>query len=375
VKQPLKFSQFGADDGRIVIYFHGAPGAPEECAIFDTCGKEHGLTFICFDRFSIDSSITGEAYYQHLAKEISKKSAGKKVDIIGFSIGAFIALQTCRYMANEVMSLHLVSAAAPLEAGDFLDAMSGKQVFQLAKTFPALFVLLSYWQKLLALFFPNALFRLLFASAADGDKTLVTNREFQSNISQVLRSCFTNRTPGYVRDIKAYVRPWKSTLADVSVNTHIWHGAKDNWSPPLMADYLKSAIPSHTTIKIYNGLSHYSCLYRAAPEICKLLTLRSSGTLAFSQPLSSTLGIIKGNQMSYIKLDLITPNRLSIVGVKLTDDSTAKIECHYDEVTNHQDWIIPKNMIQVDDCFIFIDSSGNECKLNPNDVFFASTTL
>jgi len=31
----LKFSQFGSDNGIIVIYFHGAPGAPEECAIFD----------------------------------------------------------------------------------------------------------------------------------------------------------------------------------------------------------------------------------------------------------------------------------------------------------------------------------------------------
>ncbi len=66
--------------------------------------------------------------------------------------------------------------------------------------------------------------------------------------------------------------------------------------------------------------------------------------------------------MSYIKLHLITPDRLPIVGVKLTDDSTAAIACNYDKVTNHQEWIIPKNMIQVDNCFVFIDSSGNECK-------------
>jgi pimeloyl-ACP methyl ester carboxylesterase len=93
-----------------------------------------------------------------LAKEISKQTAGEKIDVIGFSIGAFIARQTCRYLANEVKNLHLISAAAPLEAGDFLDTMAGKQVFRLAKAFPVLFVLLSYWQGLLALLFPNALF-------------------------------------------------------------------------------------------------------------------------------------------------------------------------------------------------------------------------
>jgi len=78
MNESLKFSQFGADNGQLVIYFHGSPGAPEECAIFDSCGKEHGLTFISFDRFSIHASVTDAVYYQLLAKEILKKSAGKK---------------------------------------------------------------------------------------------------------------------------------------------------------------------------------------------------------------------------------------------------------------------------------------------------------
>ncbi|MEQ1638882.1 MAG: alpha/beta hydrolase [Methylococcales bacterium] len=268
----MKFSQFGSENGRLIIYFHGAPGAPEECAIFDIYGKENGLTFICFDRFSVDSSIDGEAYYRFLAKEILKKAAGCKVDVIGFSIGAFIALQTCRYMVNEVRNLHLVSAAAPLEAGDFLNAMAGKQVFQLAKTFPALFVLLSYWQGLLALLFPNALFNLLFANTAGEDKALVVNSEFQSSIIKTLRSCFIGRIQGYTRDIKAYVNLWKTTLPEISINTHIWHGAEDNWSPKLMAEYLKSAIPSCSHIEILGGLSHYSCLYETAPKICNQLS-------------------------------------------------------------------------------------------------------
>lgn len=268
----MKFSQFGSENGQLVIYFHGVPGAPEECAIFDIYGKENGLTFICFDRFSIDTSINGQTYYQFLAKEISKQAAGRKVDVIGFSIGAFIALQTCRYISNEVRNLHLVSAAAPLEAGDFLNEMAGKQVFQLAKTFPAIFVLLSYWQGLLALFFPNALFRLLFANTVGGDKALVSNRQFQSSIIKILKSCFIGRVHGYTRDIKAYVNPWKTTLTEISVNTHIWHGAEDNWSPKFMAEYLNSAIPSCSHIEILGDLSHYSCLYETAPKICNQLS-------------------------------------------------------------------------------------------------------
>lgn len=271
MEQILKFCHYGANNGWIVIYFHGAPGAPEECAVFDRYAKENGLTFICYDRLFIDFSISGEAYYQFLAREISKLADGKPVDFIGFSIGAFVALQTSRYMANGVRSLHMISAVAPLEAGDFLNAMAGKQVFQMAKAFPVLFVLLSYWQKLLALLFPNALFHLLFASAAGKDRALADNADFRASISKILRSCFVGNIQGYIREIIAYVQPWETALSEISVNTRIWQGAEDNWSPKSMAEYLKSAIPGCSHIEIMEGLSHYSCLYEAVPKICKQL--------------------------------------------------------------------------------------------------------
>lgn len=267
----MKFSRFGSEKGRVVVYFHGAPGAPDECSIFDRYGKEHDLSFICFDRFAADTSIAGESYYRLLAEEILKHAAGKQVDVIGFSLGAFIALQTYLHMAVKVLNLHLISAAAPLEAVDFLDAMAGEPIFRLAKKFPVLFVLLSYWQALLALFVPDLLFRLLFAEAAGDDKVLAADSEFQSGIIKLLRSCFIGRVQGYLRDTRAYVRPWQTTLSEVSVKTHIWHGAEDNWSPKSMAEYLASAIPGCKHAEILDGLSHYSCLYKTVPMICRQL--------------------------------------------------------------------------------------------------------
>jgi pimeloyl-ACP methyl ester carboxylesterase len=266
---PLKPQQYGATHGQLVIYFHGAPGAPEEAQLFDLEAQKHGLTVLCLDRFAIHPSITGEAYYRILAEQITKEAGGQAVDFIGFSIGAFIALQTYRYMPNGVRSLHLVSAAAPLEAGDFLPAMAGHQVFRLAKAAPALFLLLSYWQSLIAWLAPQALFRLLFASATGADKTLAADPEFQARFTAVLRSCFLGRVRGYARDVEAYVQPWSATLADIAVPTQLWQGDADNWSPPQMAHYLASAIPGAAAAQSFSGLSHYSCLYRAVPEICR----------------------------------------------------------------------------------------------------------
>lgn len=265
---PLAYRQFGSERGRIVVYFHGAPGAPGECALFDRLGKEHGLTFICFDRFALDRSLTGEAYFRALAEAISGKAGGASVDLIGFSIGAFVALQTCRYLGAGVRSLHLVSAAAPLEAGDFLDAMAAGGIFKLARAAPTLFECLSCGQGWLARSFPAALFSLLFASAAGEDRVLAADPEFRARMEETLRDCFVERTPGYIRDIDAYVQPWGAMLSDVAAETHIWHGKQDNWSPVGMADFLASEIPGCSQVEILDGLSHYSRLYQSAERIC-----------------------------------------------------------------------------------------------------------
>jgi len=71
IRNALAYRQFGADDGRLVVYFHGTPGAPEECAVLDQYGKQNNLTFISYDRFSVDLALEGAAYYQLLADEIT----------------------------------------------------------------------------------------------------------------------------------------------------------------------------------------------------------------------------------------------------------------------------------------------------------------
>ena len=46
----MRLISCGAADGKLVVYFHGAPGAPEECLLFDQQGQADGLTFVSLDR-------------------------------------------------------------------------------------------------------------------------------------------------------------------------------------------------------------------------------------------------------------------------------------------------------------------------------------
>jgi pimeloyl-ACP methyl ester carboxylesterase len=267
----LKFDEYGDPAGKTVVYFHGAPGSSVECSIFEKHAKEYGLNIICYDRFSTDLSLQGKAYYQFLAKIIKDKCNGDQIDIIGFSIGCHVALETCIYLSDQVRNLHLISAAAPLDGGDFLEDMAGGIVFSLAIKYPAIFTLLSYWQKLLAKVAPKLLFKMLFASAAGKDKELSESKEFEDYITPLLQSCFNTNVNGYIREIKQYVSSQEVSIYDCVANTHIWHGASDNWSPISMATHLAETIPGCTNIEIMRGLSHYSCLFESTKKICQQL--------------------------------------------------------------------------------------------------------
>jgi len=271
LEDELKSVEYGNLDGKTVIYFHGAPGSPDEASIFDEHAKKHDLNIICYDRFTIDSSLQNKAYYKYLAKVIIDKANGGQVDIIGFSIGCHAAIETSLYLEGTVRQLHLISSAAPLDAADFLNDMAGKMVFSIAMKHPTIFTLLSYWQTFLAKVAPSVLFKMLFASATGEDKSLSKTADFKGYISPILLRCFNTNIKGYIREIKQYVTPWKESIHKCSVRTHIWHGTSDNWSPTSMAKYINENIPTSSNLELMEGLSHYTCLYAAAPKICSQL--------------------------------------------------------------------------------------------------------
>lgn len=269
----MRLISCGAADGALVIYFHGTPGAPEECLLFDARGRENGLSVISLDRFSAPGVYQGEGYFRLLATEILACAGTAQIHLVGFSIGAFAALQTCRHLQERVASVSLISAGAPLEAGDFLPGMAGQSVFRLAQRWPVLFRLLSGWQALLARFAPHVLFKMLFASAKAADRELLQQAEFCRTVTAVLRSCFAAQVSGYTREVLAYVAPWAGSLGQIRTKVRVWHGTDDNWSPKAMADYLGQALSGCERVEIMPGLSHYSCLLQSVPAVCEAIRL------------------------------------------------------------------------------------------------------
>lgn len=269
-QQALAFSEYGHRDGRLVIYFHGAPGAATEASIFEHYAMEHNLRLVCFDRFAVPNCFDRKAYYQLLGDQIESMAGDEPVDMIGFSIGTHVALEVAAILGDRIRHIHLVAPVAPLMAGDFIDHMAGGQIFRLALEMPFVFRMLTRFQTLLAWIAPSLLLSMIFSTAAGGDKALRHNDDFNHYIGDLLRCCFRRRARGYIRDIGSYV-VWAGELGpDISnvSGISLWHGTEDNWSPATMSSFLADAIPAATSVRMLKEASHYSCLFEAAPAIC-----------------------------------------------------------------------------------------------------------
>lgn len=252
------------------MYFHGAPGAIEECAVFDRYARENNLRIVCLDRFSIQHTTDAESYYEQLVNHIKVFAGEKSFDIVGFSIGTHVALEVSALLQQKIRNIHLISSAAPLNKGDFIDHMAGGLVFKLAMDRPLVFRFLTYWQKVMAVLAAKMLVRMLFSSAAGKDRELIKAPDFNHHITAVLKHCFKNGCEGYLRDINFYVN-WTGDIDTQNSSVQLWHGTDDNWSPFSMAKYLRTAMHDNVHLEVMKGLSHYSCLYAAAPKICAQL--------------------------------------------------------------------------------------------------------
>lgn len=253
---------FGAAEGPICIYLHGSPGGPEEAAWFDAAARAAGVRLLAVDRSRIAPDLRGEAYLEALAREIDAAGSDAAVHLLGFSMGGFIAAEVALRLARPPASLHLISAAVPLEPGD-LETMAGGAVFRTARDAPGLFAGMTLAQSLFAATAPDLLMRLLFAGVAGDEARRAADPDFRAVLRRLLRASYGPGRTGYLRDLGLYV--WSKGVEVSRERGVMWHGGADTWAPAAMAERL--ARRTGCRIIRFPELAHYGCLFTAVPRI------------------------------------------------------------------------------------------------------------
>jgi pimeloyl-ACP methyl ester carboxylesterase len=241
------------------IYLHGGPGSPNELSLFDEEGSAARPLTFAPDRFALYRGCDASAAFDQLAVDCIARFPQAQFHLVGFSLGGYVALELANRLGTRVSRIDLIAPAAPLEGGGFLEKMAGKPLFTVARDHPAWLLLVLRVQGFLARAFPGLLYRLLFASAAGGDRALVSTLLFKSRLVALLQSSFHHSPAGFARELKAYVSPWGHILPMIVPPVRLWHGTEDNWAPFAMSEYLVAALPN-SNLETVKGASHYSTL-------------------------------------------------------------------------------------------------------------------
>ena len=263
-----------------LVYFHGQPGSPDELRLV----SQHRDIASIFapDRGADRTDLSFEQYLDALAGDILARFPSGSLRLIGFSMGAFVAMEisirlTAQALGRDI-KLDLISPPAPLDTGNYLPHMAGGVVFNLAKSAPWAFRIMTGLQAKLAAAAPQRLYRQLFSTAAGDDKALAETADFEAVILALLDKTLRGEAKGYRREVLAFVRSSADRLNKVTAPVTLWQGTADNWTPPAMADALSHALPNLQDHRRFQGLSHYSTLIAALTQILVIRPKTSSGT-------------------------------------------------------------------------------------------------
>lgn len=243
----------------VSLYFHGIPGGAGELALFGSEITRKTAHYVPAPR-NISLAELGADRFAQIAKELRDRHGTRPMHLIGFSMGAAATLRVAPHLGAQIEKIDLISAAAPLSLGEYLENMAGAPVFKSARDKPLAFRILSRAQSLMAGIAPSLLYSAVFSSAQGGDKSLRDAPEFRAKMIPIIKECLQTELQTYRGEIRDYVGNWAEALNEVSQPVSLYHGELDNWSPIEMAYDLAEALPNCQGIELIKGASHYSAL-------------------------------------------------------------------------------------------------------------------
>jgi pimeloyl-ACP methyl ester carboxylesterase len=248
------------------IYFHGQPGSAGELALSRSFEVAIGGDRLVTPDRIVRPDQPASDHYRHIAEDLRARTQ-EPLHLIGFSLGAFVAMQIGAQLGDAVSRIELISPAAPLDDDELLSDMAGGAVFRMARDHPRRFAALTQAQGALAHVSPALFRRLLFSNACGRDKEMIRDRTMPAIFDKIFHHAFTKARAGYHRDVMAYLGPWPFAPEAVLAPVRLWHGDADNWSPPVMSKRLSQRLPGAHDPVMLKGCGHYTALQSALDAI------------------------------------------------------------------------------------------------------------
>ncbi len=244
---------------KLLFFCHGIPGSPRDSELLSLPAD---VDFVAPNLLALNSrDPLGEAISQF--DSAIAQAEGTAIELAGFSLGAMVALRLAARWPGQIRRGHLGSPAAPLSLGDFLPAMAGRPVFELAAARPLLFGVLTAMQGLASRIAPRILMDRLFADSSESEKKLLADAGFQAILRSGLKNSYIDHPAAYRAWLQAYMGDWADEIDDIDCPVELWHGQQDSWAPVSMTHALASRLGTKATTHLVESAGHYVALTEA----------------------------------------------------------------------------------------------------------------
>jgi pimeloyl-ACP methyl ester carboxylesterase len=262
----LGYAEYGAPDGKPVLYFHGAPGSRRSLfAEMAEVGAQRGIRLIVPERpgYGLSDPLNGRSVgdWTNDVLALTNALGIDRFKLIGFSMGSLYALACAQALPAQVERVAIVGGLAPLNVAG-VDAgrpAAIRDIYDLARSDPhGLRVAMAPLAGSAA-----GLVETMASLASAVDKELLSTRvaEFEMDFAETLRG----GVDGVVCDILLAANEWTFPLEHIPASVDLWVGTEDCNTPPAMTRHLASVLP-HSQVFELPGEGHF-CLYSHWHEI------------------------------------------------------------------------------------------------------------
>jgi pimeloyl-ACP methyl ester carboxylesterase len=247
----LELEVNGPDEGPVIVFHHGTPGASTPLPLHVRAAAERGHRYVSASRpgYAGSTRLRGRSVAD-VAADTAAVLDHLGVDTcltMGWSGGGPHALACGALLPERVRGVNLIAGAAPygVDGLDFLAGMGPENVVEFGAAVEgegALRPFLEAQQAELATVTGEQIAAVLGGLVPPVDVASLTG-ELADCVAAEFRQGLANGVDGWIDDDLAFTRHWGFELADIAVPTYLWQGSEDLMVPFAHGQWLAENIP------------------------------------------------------------------------------------------------------------------------------------
>jgi pimeloyl-ACP methyl ester carboxylesterase/DNA-binding CsgD family transcriptional regulator len=263
----LSYAEYGAPQGRPVLYFHALTASRLELLLHSERLRELGVRLIALDRPGVGhSSYVEWRDYRQFTGDVAAllDALGlDRVDVLSASAGTAHAVHTAWALPARVRSVHCTAVVPPIEhimASDSPSTLNGvlTQVFRLVPSLlrPAM-ELAMFGQTV------ESLMKAMTAgqrnnafSLTDSDIAYISEPQRLPYFVASKMESLRQGVRGWAMESLLINRPWSIDVSALRVPVHLWHGGRDPLVPLDMVERFACSLPASTTLTVVDQDTH-----------------------------------------------------------------------------------------------------------------------